>query len=94
MTRAEMIHRRREIVAWAQTLAALAFAFALTFLGWAIVHAQQMRDEDADRRLELRREIRQLIREADEVRGDSPAKGLADYGKMIGFVLLAATEEA
>ena len=77
---------------WFQLIAAIAFSIALTLIGYVIVIDAKERADDSVRRMELRREIRQLIREAEEVPADSSAKGLSNCAAVVGYALLAATE--
>ena len=77
---------------WFQLIAAIAFSIALTWLGYVIVIDAKERADESVRRMELRREIRQLIREAEEVPADSSAKGLSNCAVVVGYALLAATE--
>ena len=77
---------------WFQLIAAIALSLALTWLGYVIVIDAKERADDSVRRMELRREIRQLIREAEEVPADSSAKGLSNCAAVVGYALLAATE--
>ena len=77
---------------WFQLIAAIAFSIALTWLGYVIVIDAKERADESVRRMELRREIRQLIRDAEEVPADSSAKGLYNCAAVVGYALLAATE--
>lgn len=77
---------------WFQFIAAIAFSIALTLLGYVIVIDAKERVDESIRRMELRREIRQLIREAEAVPADSSAKGLSNCAAFVGYALLAATE--
>ena len=77
---------------WFQLIAAVAFSIALTLIGYVIVIEEKERVDESVRRMELRREIRQLIREADAVPADSSAKGLSNCAAIVGYALLAATE--
>ena len=77
---------------WFQLIAAIAFSIALTLIGYVIVIEEKERVDESVRRMELRREIRQLIREAEEVPADSSAKGLSNCAAFVGYALLAATE--
>ena len=77
---------------WFQLIAAIAFSIALTWLGYVIVIDAKERADESVRRMELRREIRQLIREADAVPAYSSAKGLSNCAAIVGYALLAATE--
>ena len=92
---------------WFQLIAAIALSLALTWLGYVIViDAKERADESVrmmelrceirqlirESEMELRREIRQLIREAEEVPVDSSAKGLYNCAAVVGYALLAATE--
>lgn len=77
---------------WFHLIAAIAFSIALTWLGYVIVIDAKERADESVRRMELRREIRQLIREADAVPAGSSAKGLSNCAALVGYALLAATE--
>ena len=77
---------------WFQLIAAVAFSIALTLLGYVIVIEEKERVDESVRMMELRREIRQLIREAEAVPADSSAKGLSNCAAIVGYALLAATE--
>lgn len=77
---------------WFQLIAAVAFSIALTWLGYVIVIDAKERADESVRRMEMRREIRQLIREAESVPVDSSAKGLYNCAAVVGYALLAATE--
>ena len=77
---------------WFQLIAAIAFSIALTLIGYVIVIEEKERVDESVRRMELRREIRQLIRDAEEVPADSSAKGLYNCAAVVGYALLAATE--
>ena len=77
---------------WFQIIAAIAFSIALTWLGYVIVIDAKERADESVRMMELRREIRQLIREAESVPVDSSAKGLYNCAAVVGYALLAATE--
>lgn len=77
---------------WFQLIAAIAFSIALTWLGYVIVIDAKERADESVRRMELRREIRQLIREAEAVPADSSAKGLYNCAVIVGYALLSATE--
>ena len=77
---------------WFQLIAAIAFSIALTLLGYVIVIDAKERVDESIRRMELRREIRQLIREAEAVPADSSAKVLSNCAAFVGYALLAATE--
>ena len=77
---------------WFQIIAAVAISIALTWLGYVIVIDAKERADESVRRMELRREIRQLIREAEAVPADSSAKGLSNCAVVVGYALLAATE--
>ena len=77
---------------WFQLIAAIAFSIALTLIGYVIVIEEKERVDESVRRMELRREIRQLIREAESVPVDSSAKGLSNCAAVVGYALLAATE--
>lgn len=77
---------------WFQLIAAIAFSIVLTMIGYVIVIEEKERADESVRRMELRREIRQLIREAESVPADSSAKGLSNCAVVVGYALLAATE--
>ena len=77
---------------WFQLIAAIAFSIALTWIGYVIVIDAKERADESVRRMELRREIRQLIREAESVPADSSARGLSNCAAVVGYSLLAATE--
>ena len=77
---------------WFQLIAAIAFSIALTWIGYVIVIDAKERADESVRRMELRREIRQLIREAEAVPADSSTKGLSNCAAVVGYALLAATE--
>lgn len=77
---------------WFQLIAAIAFSIALTLIGYVIVIEEKERVDESVRMMELRREIRQLIREAESVPVDSSAKGLYNCAAVVGYALLAATE--
>ena len=77
---------------WFQLIAAIAFSIALTLIGYVIVIEEKERVDESVRRMELRREIRQLIREAESVPADSSAKGLSNCAAVVGYALLDATE--
>lgn len=77
---------------WFQFIAAIAFSIALTLIGYVIVIEEKERVDESVRRMELRREIRQLIREAEAVPADSSAKCLSNCAAVVGYALLAATE--
>ena len=77
---------------WFQLIAAIAFSIAVTWIGYVIVIDAKERADESGRRMELRREIRQLIREAESVPVDSSAKGLSNCAAVVGYALLAATE--
>ena len=77
---------------WFQLIAAVAFSIALTWLGYVIVIDAKERADESVRRMEMRREIRQLIREAEAVPADSSVKGLSNCAVVVGYALLAATE--
>ena len=75
-----------------QLIAAIAFSIALTWIGYVIVIDAKERADESVRRMEMRREIRQLIREAESVPADSSAQGLSNCAAVVGYALLAATE--
>ena len=77
---------------WFQLIAAIAFSIALTLIGYVIVIEEKERVDESVRMMELRREIRQLIRDAEAVPADSSAKGLSNCAAVVAYVLLAATE--
>ena len=77
---------------WFQLIAAIAFSIALTWMGYVSVIDAKERADESVRRMEMRREIRQLIREAESVPVDSSAKGLSNCAAVVGYALLAATE--
>ena len=77
---------------WFQLIAAIAFSIALTWIGYVIVIDAKERADESVRRMEMRREIRQLIREAESVPVDSSAKVLSNCAAVVGYALLAATE--
>lgn len=77
---------------WFQLIAYVAFSIALTLLGYVIVIEEKEHVDESVRMMELRREIRQLIREAESVPADSSAKGLSNCAAIVGYALLAATE--
>ena len=77
---------------WFQLIAAIAFSIALTWIGYVIVIDAKERADESVRRMELRREIRQLIREAESVPADSSASGLSNCAAVVGYALLAATD--
>ena len=77
---------------WFQLIAAIAFSIALTWIGYVIVIDAKERADESVRRMELRREIRQLIREAEAAPADSSAKGLSNCAAVVGYALLAATK--
>ena len=77
---------------WVQLIAAIAFSTALTWIGYVIVIDAKERADESVRRMEIRREIRQLIRESESVPADSSAKGLSNCAAVVGYALLAATD--
>ena len=77
---------------WFQLIAAIAFSIVLTWIGYVIVIDAKDRADESVRRMELRREIRQLIREAETIPADSSAKGISNCAAVVGYALLAATE--
>ena len=77
---------------WFQLISAIAFSIALTWIGYVIVIDAKERADESVRRMEMRREISQLIREAESVPVDSSAKGLSNCAAVVGYALLAATE--
>ena len=77
---------------WFQLIAAIAFSIVLTWIGYVIVIDAKDRADESVRRMELRREIRQLIREAETIPADSSAKGISNCAVVVGYALLAATE--
>ena len=77
---------------WFQLISAIAFSIALTWIGYVIVIDAKERADESVRRMEMRREIRQLLREAESVPVDSSAKGLSNCAAVVGYALLAATE--
>ena len=77
---------------WFQLISAIAFSIALTWIGYVIVIDAKERADESVRRMEMRREISQLIREAESVPVDSSAKGLSNCAAVVGYALLAATD--
>ena len=77
---------------WFQLIAAIAFSIALTWIGYVIVIDAKERADESVRMMELRREIRQLIRDAEAVPADSSARSLSNCAAVVGYALLAATE--